>query len=77
MAVDLTADQLRTFLGENNLTEDRAGELLEIAKARVEQYAPLASTALQNESVRRLSGNEWTQRPWVWFGPVDEGRRSG
>ena len=29
MAVDLTATDLRSFLGDGNVTEDRAGELTE------------------------------------------------
>ena len=56
MAVDLTATDLRSFLGDGNVTEDRAGELLKVVKARVEGYAPDAATAVQNEAARRFCG---------------------
>ena len=56
MAVSLTAVQLRTYLGTDNVTEERAGEFLEVATARVEGYAPDAPVALQNEAVRRFTG---------------------
>ena len=56
MAVTLTAAQLRAFLGGEPLTEERAGELLEVCKGRVEQYAPAAPAALQDEAVRRFAG---------------------
>ena len=55
MAVNrLTATDLRSFLGDD-VTEDRAGQLLEVARARVEGYAPDAAPAVQNEAVRRFS----------------------
>ena len=56
MAVDLTATDLRSFLGDSNVTEDRAEELFEVAKVKVEGYAPDAADELQNEAVRRFCG---------------------
>ena len=56
MAIDITAAELRSFLGDGNVTETRAEELLAVAKARVEGYAPDAPSKIQNESVRRYAG---------------------
>ena len=56
MAIDITSTDLRSFLGDSNVTEDRAEELLEVAKVKVEGYAPDAATAVQNEAARRFCG---------------------
>ena len=56
MAIDITSTDLRGFLGTDYVTEDRADELLKVAKARVEGYAPDAATAVQNEAARRFCG---------------------
>ena len=55
MAVDLTATDLRSFLGDD-VTEDRAGQLLEVARARVEGYAPDAPSEVADEATRRYAG---------------------
>ena len=49
----LTAAELASFLG---IEAPRAATLLEVARLRVDTYAPAAPAAMANEAVRRFAG---------------------
>ena len=57
MAVTITAAQLADRIqGAAAESTDRAAELLVVATAMVQQYAPAAPDVLQNEATIRLAG---------------------
>ena len=72
MAV-ITPSRLTTIIGAG-IDVERAQELIDMASARVEQYAANAPESVKNEAVIRLCGYGYEQTTHGTFGAIREMR---